>query len=171
MSRNSLAGIILCTALVIGLVVHFTPSIYVTQGDTITMMLSSSDSYLHQFLVDFDGDGGESMDCPSVDPCSATFHTSTAIPYTFTVGPTIQPGTYHYICVIHYPYMVGQFVVQPPGPDFGVASNPSSVSILQGSNSNSTITVSSINNFAGTITLSASPSASGPMTNFSTNPL
>src|SRR6266566_2471994 len=145
------------------------PTIYVTQGDTVTMMLSNGDSAPHQFLVDFDRDGGESTDCPSTDPCSATFHTSTPIPYTFTVGPTIQPGTYNYICVIHYPSMVGKFVVQSPSPDFGVTSNPSSVSILQGSNANSTITVSSINNFAGTITLSASSSPAGPMTNFSTN--
>jgi hypothetical protein len=47
-------------------------------------------------------------------------------------------------------------------PDFTVLANPSSVSAPVGSNSNSTITVASINNFAGTITLTASSSPTGP---------
>ena len=53
--------------------------------------------------------------------------------------------------------------------DFSVSSNPFSISILPGSNADSTITVSSIGNFGSTITLSASASASGITAGFNTS--
>ncbi len=128
------------------------PTITVTEGDTVNIMLSSDGSQ-HQLLVDFDGDGASTSGCTTADKCSSLFMSSTSISFT---ANTV--GTFHYYCTLH-----------PTGTDFGITSNPSAVSILQGSNANSTITVSSINNFAGTITLSASASPPGPMTNFSTN--
>ncbi len=139
------------------------PTITVTEGDTVNIMLSSDGSQ-HQLLVDFDGDGASTSGCTTADKCSSLFMSSTSISFT---ANTV--GTFHYYCTLHPNFMVGQFVVQSAGTDFGITSNPSAVSILQGSNANSTITVSSINNFAGTITLSASASPPGPMTNFSTN--
>jgi len=141
------------------------PTITVTEGDTVNIMLSSDGSQ-HQLLVDFDGDGASTGGCTTADKCSSLFMSSTSISFT---ANTV--GTFHYYCTLHPTFMVGQFVVQSAGTDFGIASNPSAVSILQGSNANSTITVSSINNFAGTITLSASSSPPGPMTTFSTNPV
>ncbi len=59
------------------------PTITVHQGDTVTLKLSSGDSATHQFLLDVDGDGTASDDCPSVDPCSAFFSTSTPITLSF----------------------------------------------------------------------------------------
>jgi plastocyanin len=150
------------------------PTITVTKGDTITINLSSGDGASHQLLIDFDspGDYMGGSDCTTaLDKCSNTFGPSTPTQLgPFTV--TSNAGTYKYYCTIHYPYMQGLFVVQnPPTPDFGVAGSPSSLSILQGSNANSTITVSSINNFAGTITLSANSSQAGPTTSLGTNPV
>ena len=144
------------------------PTITVTQGDTLTIDVSSSNSIPHRLLIDLDKDGyTDAADCGTIDVCSNTVPPSYSIP-PFTVNSS--PGTYMYYCTVHPTSMVGMFVVQsPPGPDFSIAPNPTSVSILQGSNANSTITVSSINNFAGTITLSASASPSGPLTSFSTN--
>ncbi len=146
------------------------PIITVTKGDTVTINLSSGDAATHQLLIDFDGDYAGGTDCTAMaDWCSSTFSPSTPTrlgPFTITSNA----GQYKYYCTVHYPYMQGLFIVEnPPGQDFQIAANPSSPSILQGSNANSTITVSSINNFAGTITLSASASPPGPMTNFSTN--
>ncbi len=138
------------------------PPITVTKGDTITINLSSAD-VPHQLLIDFDSDYTGGTDCTTVvDQCSKTFSPSTPTQLgPFTV--TSNVGTYKYYCTIHYPSMQGLFIVQnPPAPDFGIATNPSSLSILQGSNANSTITVSSINNFAGTINLSASAYPSRP---------
>src|SRR5689334_281737 len=137
------------------------PIITVTKGDTITINLSSADT-AHLLLIDFDSDYTGGPDCTTaLDKCSNTFSPSTPTQLgPFTV--TSNAGTYKYYCTIHYPAMQGLFVVQnPPTPDFGLAANPSSLSILQRSNANSTITVSSINNFAGTITFSASSSPAG----------
>ena len=143
------------------------PTITVAKGDTLTINLSSADATSHRLLIDFDNNGfGDTPDCTTgVDQCSATFPPSTSI--TFTVN--YPPGTYKYYCTIHPFSMVGNFVVQ--APDFGVSSNPSNLSILQGTNANSTIAVSSINNFAGTITLSAIASPLGPTTSFGTDPV
>src|SRR6266851_5018774 len=148
------------------------PTITVTKGDTITINLSSSDGATHRLLIDFDGHYMGGTDCTiAVNQCSATFSPSTPTQLPpFTV--TSNAGQYKYYCTIHYPYMQGLFIVQnPPGPDFQISANPSTTSILQSSNANSTISVSSINNFAGMITLSASSSPPGPMTTFSTNPV
>lgn len=148
------------------------PTITVTKGDTITINLSSSDTS-HQLLIDFDGGyAGGTGDCTAIaDKCSNTFSPSTPTQLgPFTV--TSIAGTYKYYCTIHYPYMQGLFIVQnPPVPDFGIGANPTSLSISQGTNANSTITISSVNSFAGTITLSANSSPSGPTTSFGTNPV
>jgi plastocyanin len=143
------------------------PTITVSKGDALTIKVSSADTTSHQLLIDFDNDGyTDTADCATgADQCSATVPPSTTVPFTVNYNP----GTYKYYCTFHPLSMVGDFVVQPP--DFGVSSNPSNLSILQGSNANSTITISSINNFAGTITLSANSFPSGPATSFGTNPV
>src|SRR5713101_1028016 len=53
-------------------------------------------------------------------------------------------------------------VTQPASPDFGISSSPSSLSLAQGDSGSSTITLTSLGGFAGTITLSPSVSPSGP---------
>src|SRR5207249_1223626 len=142
------------------------PTITVTKGDTVNIMLSSDGSQ-HQLLVDFDGDGPSTNGCTTADKCSSLFMSSSSISFVAN-----NAGTFHYYCTLHPTLMVGMFIVQsPPGPDFSIASNPTSVSILQGSNANSTITVSSINSFSGTITLSATVSPSGPQTSLNPSSL
>jgi uncharacterized membrane protein len=56
-------------------------------------------------------------------------------------------------------------------PDFTVAAAPSSLTVTQGSNGSSTITVSSLNGFNAATTLSASGLPSGVTAAFSTNPV
>lgn len=154
------------------------PPITVTQGDTVTATLSSGDGSTHSFVVDVDKDMPffSSTGCPpppDTDKCSPTF-SSTIYPIAYQFTVDFPPGTYSYYCSFHPTTMVGNFIVQPPpGPDFRVSSNPSSITILQGSKANSTITVTSLNNFAGPVTLSSSPSSPpGLMTSsFSRNPV
>ncbi len=143
------------------------PPITVTQGDTVTMRLSSGDGAPHRFLVDLDRDPmtpPDTYDCPTTDPCSSTFSTGSVTTYTFTISAGTTPGNYQYICTIHYPAMVGNFVLQapPPTPDFTIASTPSSLTFLQGSSGTSTITLTSVSGFSGTVMLAASISPSGP---------
>ena len=82
------------------------PTITVTQGDTITIQLSSGDGAVHRFFVDVDKNG-ITPDCPGADVCSNIFPPST--PLTFTVN--FAPGTYTYYCSVHPTTMLGQFVV------------------------------------------------------------
>ncbi len=58
----------------------------------------------------------------------------------------------------------------PAGPNFSLSANPSSVTITQGSNGTSTITVTPVGGFSGSVTLSASGLPSGVTAAFSPNP-
>ncbi len=140
------------------------PTITVTQGDSVTLDLSSSDGASHKFLLDFDGDGvSDTIDCPSMDPCSSSFTTTATISFT---ANTV--GTYMYYCTIHYPSMAGNFVIQAAStPGFSIAANPTSLSFQQGSSGTSTITLTSLNGFSGSLALSGSTSPSGPNVSFS----
>jgi hypothetical protein len=56
-------------------------------------------------------------------------------------------------------------------PDFSIAASPTSLTINQGSNGTSTITITSLNGFNSATTLSASGLPSGVTATFSTNPV
>ncbi len=142
------------------------PTITVVQGDMVTTPLSSGDGFQHQFLVDVDRDGYS--DCSDADPCSPTFMTSTGITYPFTV--TFPPGTYAYYCTFHSFSMYGSFVVQPTttaSPDFTIIASPTSLNIAQGSTATTTITLTSVNSFSGTISITGDVVPSGPSVSFS----
>jgi plastocyanin len=138
------------------------PTITVSQGDTLTIKLTSTDTF-HLFFVDVDRNG-VSPDCPpGPDPCSTAF--STTSPTTFTFQASFAPGTYVYYCSVHPATMFGSFIVQ--GPDYTVSANPSSLSIGQGLSPTSTITVTSAGGFTGTVGLTAKVSPPGPTVSLS----
>jgi len=154
------------------------PTITVTQGDTISFSFfqdPADNSWPHLFLLDLDNNM-ITNDCPNPGPdkCSGNI-TPTQSPSITPFTVTVAPGTYFYYCTYHSPiYMVGKFIVQsPPGPDYGISSSPSSLTISQGANANSTVSITSLNNFAGSVTLSSSPSSPpGLLTSsFSVNPV
>ena len=92
------------------------PTITLTQGDGVTLQLSSGDGVLHRWFVDVDKNG-PTPDCPGADICSNAFTTSTVL--TFTVN--FAPGTYTYYCSVHPTTMLGQFVVNPSSSVGGTA--------------------------------------------------
>src|SRR5207249_5804350 len=55
-----------------------------------------------------------------------------------------------------------------PGPEFTVTANPSSLTINPGATGTSTIALTSLNGFSGTVSLSTSPSPTCPSPNCST---
>jgi hypothetical protein len=63
------------------------------------------------------------------------------------------------------------FAAGAGAPGFNVSASPSAVSVQQGSNANSTITVTSVNGFSSATTLSVSGLPSGVTAAFSTNPV
>src|SRR5439155_5829263 len=95
---------------------HANPTITVTQGDGVSLQLSSGDAVLHRWFVDVDKNG-PTPDCPRADICSDPFTTSSLL--TFTVN--FAPGTYTYYCSVHPTTMLGQFVVNPSSSVGGTA--------------------------------------------------
>ncbi len=97
----------------------------------------------------------------TVNPQSVTLNStivSSTSQLTITVPPSTTPG-YTEVTVtatssnlVHYVYIQISIV----GPDFSVTTNPSFLSIRQGGSAESTVTLSSIDNFSGNVTLSAS---------------
>jgi plastocyanin len=136
------------------------PTITVVQGATVSFNLISENDTSHLFLLDFDNNG-VTTDCPGTGPdkCSGNIPamgTSSVAPFTVNS----PPGNYSYYCLYHSPaYMVGKFRVL--APDYNVAANPSSLTINQGASGGSTITVSGVNGFSGTVNLAASVSSGG----------
>ena len=143
------------------------PTITVTKGDTVSLTLVSGDSAPHTFIIDVDKDGVIASPNCLLDKCSPQF--TNTVNYQFTVD--FGPGTYTYYCSIHLTSMIGTFIV--PGPDYGASSNPSSLTIPQGASANSSVSITSLNNFAGSVTLTSSPSSPpGLLTSsFSVNPV
>src|SRR5947199_3131183 len=105
----------------------------------------------------------DSAECyPMSDPC--TIQSANLQIVTFTAN---NVGSYKYYCTVHRS-MVGDFVVQaPPTPNFSIVSNPTSLSIMQGSTGTATITLSSLDGFSGTLNLTGTVSPSGPIVSFS----
>src|SRR6266568_5905671 len=60
------------------------PTITVTKGDTVNIMLSSDGSQ-HKLLVDFDGDGPSTNGCTTVDQCSSLFMSTTSISFVANI--------------------------------------------------------------------------------------
>ncbi len=147
------------------------PTIPVQPGESVTVDLSSGDGAPHQFLVDLDGDGiSDVSNCPpnsspTDDPCSMQFSGTGTTSVTFTANSV---GSFKYYCTIHYPYMVGTFMVQAPqAPGFSIMSSPASIGVIQGSTSNTTtISLNSLNGFSGRINLTATASQQGLINSF-----
>jgi plastocyanin len=88
------------------------PTITVTQGDSVTLQLTSTDT-THQFYVDVDKNG--IADCPnpptsSPDKCSLFFTPISPTAFMFTID--FSTGTYTYFCSLHPSTMFGKFTVK-----------------------------------------------------------
>ena len=144
------------------------PTITVTQGDSLTIAVSSSNTIQHKLLIDLDKDGYTDVaDCGTLDVCSAMVPPSTSVG-PFTVNSS--PGTYTYYCTFHPTSMYGSFIVQSQSssvPDFTVTPSATSVTTTQGSSATATMTLTSVNGFSGSVNLAASVSPSGPQATFS----
>ena len=92
------------------------PTLKVTPGEAVSLMLASADGATHRFCVDYNGNGV----CDAGEPKSPQFSTSTLIPFSFTA--TTTQGTYTYFCVIHGFAMSGTFAVISPDVSVDVIS-------------------------------------------------
>src|SRR3989442_3781182 len=138
------------------------PTLTLQPDESISLSLFSADGRPHQFCVDYESTPDFVCQGSELATQSPTFSSSTtATPFTFSASTT--PGTYTYFCTIHRSAMTGQFIVSspPPTPDFSISSSPTSMNVQQGSSAISTITLTSLNGFSGTVTLSTNTPSSG----------
>src|SRR5207249_1191296 len=84
---------------------------------------------------------------------SSTLTVSSSTPGNYTVTVTGTSGS------LSHPTTVTVRVVSTP--DFSISGDPTSLTVQSGSQGTSTINLSSLNSFAGSVTLSALPSPSG----------
>ncbi len=126
------------------------PSLTVVAGESVTLSLTSVDGASHNWGVDYNNN----QFSDSGEPVSPIFISSTT-PTSYTFTATTTPGMYTYYCFVHHGPMVGNFIVQ----DFSISANPASVGPLDvGAQGTSTITISQLSGFSGTVDLSTSAS-------------
>jgi hypothetical protein len=100
---------------------------------------------------------------PATSTSSVTFTaSSTAATGTSTITITGTSGALTHTTTI-------SLTINVP-PDFTLAASPSSLTVLQGSNGSSTLTVTPTGGFTGAVTLSNSALPSGVTASYSTNP-
>ena len=128
------------------------PIIKAQSGEGLTFQLTSTDTF-HRFYVDVNKDG--TPECTGVDKCSAQFNATSPTTYSFSVG--FGAGNYTYYCSIHPNTMHGTSQVLHPGPDFALSASPSGLTIPDGGHQASRISVTSLNDFTGTVILAATP--------------
>lgn len=90
------------------------PTITVNQNDVVTLSLTSTDGFPHQFLLDYNGNG---IADPG-EPVSAFFSSTTTLTFTASVA-----GSFPYICTVHPSAMFGTWTV-------GAANTPPVLSSL-----------------------------------------
>src|SRR5438445_11161846 len=138
------------------------PTLTVQPGESVSLTLFSADGRPHQFCVDYEST--QDYVCQgSVLATQAPMFTSSTTGTTFSFNAPTTPGTYTYFCTIHRSAMTGQVIVSapPPTPDFSISSNPTSMTVQQGSSVISTVTLTSLNGFSGPLTLSTNAQSSG----------
>src|SRR2546427_682708 len=94
-----------------------------------------------------------SVSLPSGGTASSALTVSSSTPGTYTVVVTAISGSFTHTTTV-------AVTVTPP-PDFSISSSPSSLSFQAGSSGTSTISLASLNSFAGTVSLTSSVSPSG----------
>ncbi len=101
--------------------------------------------------------------------------TTTTSTVTFAVGASAAVGTSTVTITgtsgsLTSTTTISLTVTSATAPDFSLTANPTSVTVVQGTSSASTITVVPVNGFTGSVTLSNSSLPSGVTASFSPNP-
>ena len=132
------------------------PTITVHATDNVFISFTTADTQQHRFYVDVARNG--LPPCSGRDLCSPVFNSTNPITYGWVSG-VLNPGIYNYYDTNSLFTTNGTLIVRTytSSPDYTIAANPSAITIIQGSSQTSTITVTSENNFTGTVNLTANP--------------
>src|SRR5262249_34931404 len=88
----------------------------------------------------------------------------------FDVPAGLPSGNYNLVVIANGIQSSSAVVNVVPGPDFSLGASPNSVSVAQGGQNTSTITVTPSNGFNGSVNLSASGLPNGVTAGFAPNP-
>lgn len=142
-------------------------SVTVTQGSsaTSTITLSSINSFTG--TVALSASVSPNGPIVSVNPTGVTLASGTTAISTLSVSApnTVLAGSYSVQVtgsdgsLVHSTTVSVTVTSSGPPPDFSISANPSSLSLPTSGSGNSTITLTSLNGFSGTISLSASSTA------------
>jgi hypothetical protein len=127
------------------------------------LVLTSLQNFAGTVNISFSAPAGLNMSCPSTAtipsggsatvPC--TFSSSTPGDYTVSITGTYTPTNEYYNAPISHTITTTVHV-----SNFNITSNPSSITLTPGSEQQTTLTVTSVNGFSGTVTLTwSSPGA------------
>jgi len=134
------------------------PTITIRWVQNVFINFSSVDppAVYHQFYIDIDKNGVP--DCTGQDYCGLRYD-STQVTESYWGGSwsALPPGTYHYYDINYPSVSNGTFIILAPTPDYYVSATPSSLTIQPGTSQTSNIVVASLNNYTGTISLTANP--------------
>jgi uncharacterized membrane protein len=120
------------------------------EGFSGPILLSSSNYYYYSARF-------ETSLTPSSVNLNSTLTTVTAS-LNVTVPATLVPGSFNYVVVTGTNGILSHTIYVPvtvTGPDFSITANPTSLNIHQGTNATSTIRLSSLDLFQGTVNISA----------------
>src|SRR5437667_5005535 len=124
-----------------------------------TITLTGLDGFSSPILLStFSPYGLQSSLSPADVTLSSTENLATAS-LNVTVPPTLVPGSFYYVTVTGTSGILSHYTdvfVTVAGPDFRISANPNSFILMAGQKANSTISLSSIDNFAGIVKLSIS---------------
>ena len=140
-------------------------SLSIAQGSNGASTISTAVTSGSAGTVNFTAGVSPSGPTTGLNPTSVTAGNSSTL--TVTVGSSVSTGTYTVTVTgtegsaVHST-TVTVTVTAPVSNDFSISANPTSVSIAQGSNGNSTISTAVTKGSAGTINLTAGVSPSGP---------
>jgi len=145
------------------------PLVTVTDGDLVTIMYNSVDSAPHTWFIDVNGNN-----MPDSGEIASTTITTSAAPFvnftfTLTVGTNIpSTGDFTYRCSYHPAMMFGTLRVQAAVvmPDFKPALSSSTLTVAQGASGSVVVTLTSLNGFSGTVSLTYALSPLGPHVTF-----
>jgi len=122
------------------------PTITVSQGDSVSLDLTSADGFTHNFFVDYDGNTLPSLDEPKSPDFTSTIN------YEFVAEIS---GTFAYYCQYHSFVMFGTFRVQAP-TRIVMAEETVNYTVLNGTSETKTFSITGLPKGEYVITVHAS---------------
>src|SRR5438034_369939 len=144
-------------------------SVTITAGSSVTFALSLTSINGFSGIVSLTTSVSPASLPVTLSPSSVTLGANQTVTSTLTASTSTSTptGTYTITIIGTSGSLVNSITIaltvnSPPQPDFTLTASPSNLAITAGSSGSSTITLSSLGGFAGTIHLAASISSLGP---------